>query len=847
METHSQLILNVLRAMVEDGHTPSMSVWNAMISSVGEPETAEMIMDVMQARAVEPPNHLVLTSLLRVYGSCGEHEKARALFERMDVRSSWTYSAMFNSYASARATTLDEIVAVYEAFDADRGAEVEHTQILLNSILPAVHKAAGSRARLAEAKFDFADRVWADFRRAQVRTDLSSFLWYLKIMGDAGRVADLFALMEEMKARRDFHVPMNAYTTMMTGCMKAKNLEAAFDVLQLIPSSMRSAPHLYTYTNLLRACIKLKDFDRAVSVVDMMEKKHAQWDEPVYVLASRLFKHLGLTDRAQRLVDRLRADDDVHITAFFRTVVYNNTIASCAGTGDVARAFQLLDVMTSEHGVAPDRGTITALVEVCCAAGQVDLAFDVLGMMRKKFNIDDLHQNAYNVLIHSLGTLNEHGDRALWLYDDILARGRVPSNFFLSRLLTILARTNHRERAFELLEKMLTDSSFEFRVDTFNLLIRSCVNKGRPDDALKFYRRIVKAGVEPTQKTYYHLIRGMDDVDVAMGLVDEMEENGHVLSLEEFDALLDVCDRADDAAAVMSVFGELKKRELTATPLMFAKVIDRFAKAGHASKVDAILEMLDGDASALGDVDLVVSVVLALGDDLERVDKFLALHRASLDDGAATDPRVLDAALMCAQQTGDRRFANAVWKMYADGTRNHDSYTSMMLVILNAGDVDGAYRHFCDLVELQRERLTTTRQTRASAGPATEMSVRPTRRTYHELIIGAAHHGRLDVSMAVFRQLVDDSDVTHAPVEFLAAFQACLDASAVDEMIEVTQAMARFGFFVHDGHVARALELLGNDEDAKKAFLAALPPDQRQSVPWDVARDVTFVSDHADR
>merc|ERR1719454_2339723 len=110
---------------------------------------------------------------------------------------------------------------------------------------------------------------------------------------------------------------------------------------------------------------------------------------------------------------------------------------------------QLLEDMKAGN-VDPDIITYSTIVKGYCLSGDVDRAFQVMDEMKRdgKFAPDEI---LYNSLLD--GCAKQHRvDEALQLLADMKASGTAPSNYTLSILVKLLGRSRRLNQAFAMVE-----------------------------------------------------------------------------------------------------------------------------------------------------------------------------------------------------------------------------------------------------------------------------------------------------------------------------------------------------------------------------------------------------------
>merc|ERR1719387_354191 len=124
---------------------------------------------------------------------------------------------------------------------------------------------------------------------------------------------------------------------------------------------------------------------------------------------------------------------------------------ACACCGTMDRVPQLLEEMKGNKA-EPDIITYSTLVKGFCLSGDLDRAFLVLEEMKSdgKFAPDEI---MYNSLLDGCAKLHRVED-AQQLLDDMRANSVSPSNYTLSILVKLFGRTRRLNQAFKIVEQI---------------------------------------------------------------------------------------------------------------------------------------------------------------------------------------------------------------------------------------------------------------------------------------------------------------------------------------------------------------------------------------------------------
>merc|ERR1719301_30431 len=170
------------------------------------------------------------------------------------------------------------------------------------------------------------------------------------------------------------------------------------------------------------------------------------------------------------------------------------------------RVPQLLEDM-KESKVEPDIITYSTIVKGYCLSGDVDRAFEVLEEMKRdnKFAPDEI---LYNSLLD--GCAKQHRvEEAVKLLDDMKQSGVTPSNYTLSILVKLMGRARRLNEAFALIEELCALHGFRPNIQVYTCLIQACIHNRQVDKALQLHDTMIEeAGCQPDEKLYSVLGRG---------------------------------------------------------------------------------------------------------------------------------------------------------------------------------------------------------------------------------------------------------------------------------------------------------------------------------------------------
>merc|ERR1719375_271161 len=179
---------------------------------------------------------------------------------------------------------------------------------------------------------------------------------------------------------------------------------------------------------------------------------------------------------------------------------------ACACCGTMDRVPQLLEEMKNNKA-EPDIITYSTLVKGFCLSGDLDRAFRVLEEMEGdgKFAPDEI---MYNSLLDGCAKLHRVED-AQNLLEDMQENGVHPSNYTLSILVKLFGRTRRLNQAFKIVDQISSQNGLRPNIHVYTCLMQACIQNRQIDRALTLHDTMVsEGGVEADEKCYSVLVRG---------------------------------------------------------------------------------------------------------------------------------------------------------------------------------------------------------------------------------------------------------------------------------------------------------------------------------------------------
>lgn len=381
------------------------------------------------------PNTCLSNHLIEMYAKCGDHLKARDMFDKMRVKNLYSWNNMLSGYAN-----LGMAKAAKKLFDK----MPERDFVSWNTMVMAF---------VQSGWFDEAVRCYMELRRSDVGCNAYSFagvltvcvklraLWLAKqlhcqvfVLGflsnavlsssvvDAyakcGEMGDARRLFDEMKWR-----DVLAWTTLLSGYAKDGDMKSAREVFDAMPEKnsvswtalisgyahngmahhalellkemieLNVEPDQFTYSSCLFACASLLSADHGMQLHSHLISAGIRPNVVVVSSLIDMYSKCGSLDVAKRVFNT--AKNKHHV------VLWNTMISALAHHGCGMEAIKIFAHMV-KLGVKPDGVTFLVLLNACSHSGLVQQGLALFESMEPYYRIIP-DQEHYACLIDLLG------------------------------------------------------------------------------------------------------------------------------------------------------------------------------------------------------------------------------------------------------------------------------------------------------------------------------------------------------------------------------------------------------------------------------------------------------------
>eukprot|EP00929_Paragymnodinium_shiwhaense_P000447 TRINITY_DN100692_c0_g1_i1.p1 TRINITY_DN100692_c0_g1~~TRINITY_DN100692_c0_g1_i1.p1 ORF type:complete len:1002 (-),score=352.27 TRINITY_DN100692_c0_g1_i1:60-3065(-) len=255
-------------------------------------------------------------------------------------------------------------------------------------------------------------------------------------------------------------------------------------------------PNSITLGCMLDALVRNEQLEEAVKLYD-------DWSgtvPPNPIICSTIIKGFACTHQAGRAMKFWRSMQKQGVE--MNTVVFNALIDSQARMGAVDEMMALLEAMGPAR-CEPDIITHSTVVKGFCVKGDLDRAFDILRSLHKAKVVHDAV--ICNTILDGCSRHNRP-DIADKVYEDMEARGIVPSSYTLGILVKMYGRRRNLKKAFEMVNTLPKKYNFDVNAKVWMTLLQACTSCNAVERALEVFEQLQRCEGGADAKTYNSLI-----------------------------------------------------------------------------------------------------------------------------------------------------------------------------------------------------------------------------------------------------------------------------------------------------------------------------------------------------
>ncbi|KAL6545943.1 hypothetical protein OROGR_009817 [Orobanche gracilis] len=381
------------------------------------------------------PNTFLSNHLINMYAKCGDHVKARQVFDKMNARNLYSWNNMLSGYAN-----LGMVKAAKRLFDEmpERDFVSCNTMVMAYMQSGWFDKALRSYMELRRSNFGYNEHSFAGVLTVCVKLRelwlarqlhcqvfvlgffsnvvLSSSI--LDVYSKCGELGDARRLFDEMEKR-----DVLSWTTLVSGYAQSGDMKSAQEIFDAMPErnsvtwtsliagyahngmgchsimlfkkmvTLNVEPDQFTYSSCLFACASVISPGPGTQLHSHLITAGIR--PSVVVLSSLIdmYSKCGNLDVAKRVFDRVKSKQHI--------VLWNTMISVLAHHGCGRQALKIFFDMLG-LGVKPDSVTFIVLLNACSHSGLVHEGLCLFESMKPKYNTSP-DQEHYACLIDLLG------------------------------------------------------------------------------------------------------------------------------------------------------------------------------------------------------------------------------------------------------------------------------------------------------------------------------------------------------------------------------------------------------------------------------------------------------------
>jgi len=261
----------------------------------GEIDTAEMIFESMasESHGVRP-NAVVYTSLIRGFAQAKQPRKALELYRRMQLEGIEATSVTFNSVLDVVSRQLSEPSMLQEVIDDMCKANVTPDVVTYSILMKASCSSGNVQGALS---------LFRQIQSNGLMFDQVGFNTLMLACSKADLISDAEEIFQEMLKARMTPTPVTT-SIMVKMYGKAKMLDKAVAISELLEKDYGQKPNLYVYTCLIQACVQNKQVRRSWDIFNKMIQFNVEPDAVTYGTVIHGCVYLNKFQYAMSLVRR---------------------------------------------------------------------------------------------------------------------------------------------------------------------------------------------------------------------------------------------------------------------------------------------------------------------------------------------------------------------------------------------------------------------------------------------------------------------------------------------------------------------------------------------------------------
>ncbi|CAI9274003.1 unnamed protein product [Lactuca saligna] len=327
----------------------------------------------------------VCNSLIHMYASCKQLERAQKVFDEMPERDLVSWNSMICGYSQS-----NRYKEVLRLFDLLQEADLIADSVTMVKVILACINIGDKSIGLSMAKYIKDNTIKTDVYLGNTLIDMhgrhgsmdlarevfdqmeerNMVSWNAMISGyaKAGDLTNARKLFDKMPKR-----DVISWTTMITGYSQVSQFS---DALTLFIDMMNTniKPDEITVASVLSACAHLGSIDMGKSVHDYICKNNIKQDLYVGNSLIDMYCKCGSTEKALQVFQKMEHKDSVSWTS---------VISGLAVNGNANYALDLFSKMNTK----PTHGTFVGVLLACAHAGMVDKGLEYFESMKREYGL----------------------------------------------------------------------------------------------------------------------------------------------------------------------------------------------------------------------------------------------------------------------------------------------------------------------------------------------------------------------------------------------------------------------------------------------------------------------------
>ncbi|KAL6074040.1 Pentatricopeptide repeat-containing protein [Balamuthia mandrillaris] len=531
------------------------------------------------------PNTVLSNTLINMYGTCGEMEEARAVFQGMKERDVVTWTAMIAG--ETQSGRGEEALRLFQ--------EMEEAGIPANSFtFAAVLKACAMTGDMEMGK-----RVHAKMlHRGSLSIVEANAL--ISMYGKCGKMEEARAVFQGMKERN-----VVTWTTMIVEEAQSGHGQEALQLFQEMEEAGVAA-NAFTFSIVLKACASTADLKTGKQVHAELLRKGLQLNTALSNALINMYGTCGEMEEARAVFQGMKERD---------VVTWTTMIAEETQSGHEKEALQLFQEM-QEARVPANAATFAAVLKACAMTKNVTTGKRVHAKMLHRGSLSVVEANALISMYGKCGKMEEaravfqgmkerdvvtwnsmiaeetqggDGKKALQLFQEMQEAGIPANSFTFAAVLKACAMTGDMEMGKRVHAKMLHRGSLS--IVEANALISMYGKCGKMEEARAVFQGMKERDVVTWNSMIAEETQGGDGKK-ALQLFQEMQQAGVPADTFTFSIVLKACASTADLKTGKQVHAELLRKGLLPNINSSNALISMYGKCGELEAARAVFQQM---------------------------------------------------------------------------------------------------------------------------------------------------------------------------------------------------------------------------------------------------------------